>query len=554
MKISGLVLARRVVFAFGFVLALTVCQARVAKGQTTIFSEGFNTPGDGSRYQLIRDYYDSSARTNLWTSVPNQLPGDSVIVYLEPGDEFIDGSPVPARRATFFADNDLGDGTPGVDLTDEGFALFDAAVNWASETDGSSELEILFVIDDDAEFEVNNMDVTLVDRLIDQGHDVVVVNSDEPPLGTEDLIFMASHDNNSAVGSMSPEYKTTEVPLLTGFFHAAPQLGFGSERGENTNGTFDIQVVDSTHPLAAGFPKGLVTIVDEDASRQRFTRVTRGTIAPDAKVVATLPGSRVRTPDDFSNFEGEGYLRGGHSTWNNAPEAGEPRGWQTISPINTNSVENPKLSLDLAASGNEEGAELLGPYDDPFIAPENFDYIRILTDDNADGEFDVLAEFTALEEFDTDFPGFLLAPDGTALGPEFQTFTFDLPSAESLDLRIDVFNNAGDEIVGIDNIRVTGEGQPCNPNTMGDIDGSGDVAFADFLILSANFGQAVFGHTEGDIDCGGDVAFADFLILSANFGQTVGATASVPEPTNLWWVGFVVAFYLRGRNKSRKPA
>ena len=71
----------------------------------------------------------------------------------------------------------------------------------------------------------------------------------------------------------------------------------------------------------------------------------------------------------------------------------------------------------------------------------------------------------------------------------------------------------------------------CNPNTMGDIDGSGDVAFPDFLILSTNFGQQVADHTAGDLNCSGDVAFADFLILSANFGQTVSGAAAVPEPT-----------------------
>ena len=84
---------------------------------------------------------------------------------------------------------------------------------------------------------------------------------------------------------------------------------------------------------------------------------------------------------------------------------------------------------------------------------------------------------------------------------------------------------------------VFGEVSLCNPNTMGDIDGSGDVAFADFLILSANFGQAATDHTAGDIDCSGDVAFADFLVLSANFGQTVGGAQSVPEPSALALLG-----------------
>ncbi len=77
-------------------------------------------------------------------------------------------------------------------------------------------------------------------------------------------------------------------------------------------------------------------------------------------------------------------------------------------------------------------------------------------------------------------------------------------------------------------------GPVCSPDTMGDLDGDGMVAFADFLILSNNFGQMVDSHEQGDIDCSGDVAFADFLILSNNFGQSVGAeAASVPEPNGL---------------------
>jgi len=92
-----------------------------------------------------------------------------------------------------------------------------------------------------------------------------------------------------------------------------------------------------------------------------------------------------------------------------------------------------------------------------------------------------------------------------------------------------------------------GEVSMCVPGSMGDIDGSGAVEFADFLILSSNFGQAVTSHTDGDIDCDGTVAFADFLILSENFGQTVGRAAAVPEPTAgmLLGFGFIVALAMR---------
>lgn len=86
----------------------------------------------------------------------------------------------------------------------------------------------------------------------------------------------------------------------------------------------------------------------------------------------------------------------------------------------------------------------------------------------------------------------------------------------------------------------------------GDLDGVDGVAFADFLVMSANFGATTDSYEDGDIDCNGTVAFADFLVLSANFGQT-GAATSVPEPmTNL--MALMATFMLlplRNRRRSK---
>ena len=53
----------------------------------------------------------------------------------------------------------------------------------------------------------------------------------------------------------------------------------------------------------------------------------------------------------------------------------------------------------------------------------------------------------------------------------------------------------------------------------GDADGNGLVEFADFLILSSNFGRTNATNADGDFDGSGTVDFADFLLLSANFGK-----------------------------------
>ena len=67
----------------------------------------------------------------------------------------------------------------------------------------------------------------------------------------------------------------------------------------------------------------------------------------------------------------------------------------------------------------------------------------------------------------------------------------------------------------------------------GDFDGVDGVAFADFLILSGNFGNEVQSYADGDADCSGTVDFADFLLLSGNFGTGVAAAQSVPEPSSI---------------------
>ena len=52
-----------------------------------------------------------------------------------------------------------------------------------------------------------------------------------------------------------------------------------------------------------------------------------------------------------------------------------------------------------------------------------------------------------------------------------------------------------------------------------DLNGDGSVNFADFLILSANFGKEVSSIEDGDINESGLVDFEDFLILSQEFGS-----------------------------------
>ena len=84
----------------------------------------------------------------------------------------------------------------------------------------------------------------------------------------------------------------------------------------------------------------------------------------------------------------------------------------------------------------------------------------------------------------------------------------------------------------------------------GDLDGDMAVAFADFLVLSQNFGKANASYAEGNIDLLGGVEFHDFLILSSNFGTTPSQVIGTPEPlsVSLALFGFM-AVACAGRNQ-----
>ncbi len=120
---------------------------------------------------------------------------------------------------------------------------------------------------------------------------------------------------------------------------------------------------------------------------------------------------------------------------------------------------------------------------------------------------------------------------------EWQSLSFPFDAGTGYDYLLfgfagaeqDGTNLAADRF-GFDNISFEAATATCDDSTMGDLDGNGAVEFADFLVLSANFGQPVDGHEAGDIDCNGSVEFADFLVLSSNFGSQVAGAQSVPEP------------------------
>lgn len=382
--------------------------------------EDFNSDGDGVRYTIEGRFLAGAA--DLWTTVPDStvVPGLPMLAGIEAGELLFDGTAAAERRVVFHTERR----TDGSLLNGDGLGLLDAAVSWASPGSGRN---IVFVTSDgnfDGQF-----NTFWRDRLDGQGHTVSAVD-DDTAVDTSgvDLFIIASNVNDSAVA----QYKDVAVPVINYHSLANDDLSLTSDRGDDITGN-TFQIVDDSHPLAAGIADGAVTLTSGGADTRFNVATDRGQMlmAPGANVVMTELDTTVSVETGdiaFTNFEGSGYLAGADL------DAGEAGVAVQLNPIDTSADASPHLLIALAArpSGFDEGE----------------DFIRILADADNDGTF----ELDVAQVLPAD--GFLVAPGGIQLSDEFQDLLFDIPSSSQLVLRVEANSTAGGERIGIDNIRI----------------------------------------------------------------------------------------------------
>ncbi|TWU28704.1 hypothetical protein [Bythopirellula polymerisocia] len=439
MKVKSLVACclRKVPSACVLPVLLVLCLFSTLMAQPTYF-EGFDDDGDGVRYNLDGRYFIRFPGL-LFTTVPFEVPGVPIIAGWDTGDLLSDGTGAPARRATYFAEHQTGDITPGLGgsgnfLTDAGWDLTTAAVQWAANSTGN--LNILYGVD---ELFPTAFDLELEARLTSVGHTVTKVRHedlDSSTAGSFDLIFLNS--SNAPPTTFDPGFGSLAVPIVTGLFHEAVALNLGDDRGDNTNGTTSLDIVDGSHPLAAGFPNGPLQVIEDVTDRQRLTIVTRGEIAAGAHVVAKTFDQMIEAPSDLIGFEGAGYLRVGRSN-GAVPNQNEPRIFESME-IDLTGVTQPRLSLSLSATR--------GP-NDSFVD----DFIQIFGKSGGN-------PYQLIGELNSNLDGNLEALDGTVLTNEFQTLSFDIPTAlgDSSDFMLKIETKLIPEArfsVGIDSLTIS---------------------------------------------------------------------------------------------------
>ena len=537
---------------FGLCLFILLFTHPASAQINIIHQEGFNDDGDGTRYTMIgRGQEVLDIGPGMWEH--------SFLVD-------VIGLPAvaPAKRAAILW---TGEATED-DFTEDSLGIWDNLIN--------------YMIDDKAGATVGFVGETLDSetsdflsfRLEEAGHTVLglgTLSADFPDPADIDLVIqtnVSTPDNltffASSAGTGYP------VPMIT--FHAGQHDDeLVSSIGLLTSGgptVVSVVEANADHPVLGG-KTGTIAWVDEFLAETPLQGVGQSVPAKSKTLLTYEDGGQTFSAlllieegeplvGAFAPVpEGEGYIVGADMNERFPDEAGEftgaanPRVVQ-LNPVDISGETGVKVSVALAAT------------DVDFESP---DFLRIAYSEDPLAEFP--EDFIELARFDGMAPGVLVSPDLGALNPnEFTDFTFEIPDdVNTLVLRIEAFDTFPNEVVGIDNIRIfTGEELEIDPldcnmdgavdfgdldcgnaagitselltqlNLLpGDLDGQGGVAFPDFLILSANFGQAdKIKYTEGDIDGMGGVAFPDFLALSANFGQSAGgAAAAVPEPASM---------------------
>lgn len=442
---------RRLVQAFGLCLGLWVASSPLARAQL-LYTENFNTPGEGSRYTT----QGGGAVPGSDTTGPAYWSRNEDVIQL--GKVVGVPAPAPAKRAVLMFNHNLTAST----VTPDALKLIDATVKWL--TDGKAKLNILFSA---AASPTGEGDQLLVQRLTDQGHTVVddELGTQQNPDGLPDPATVDLVINGSNAGEPA-RLARYAVPLLTYRSAISGDLLLAT-RGE-TGLIFDpgeVRIAASSHPIANGLPSTFTFVTEA----QPFDTIGLGLPAA-ATTVATYQYTDaegvVSTRPLLVVIEKAQQMLGGLiSGFEGAFWAGADLNEPTISDGTFGTPTEPRSltlkSVNVAGKANLKLTVGLAGTDVDFDSgPDDFFRILIDTDGDGPGEFSVLANFvspSASEKFYTD--------GTTRLGVVGKDVTYDIPAgATDLVVRFESNSTFWNEIVAFDNVRIhSGDLAPVTP-------------------------------------------------------------------------------------------
>ena len=561
-------------FAMAFLFFLS-CFVGTSSAQLP-FLEGFETDGNGSRYTILDPGYEADTGDSgpaVWGRVAFTPDLPSPISAVTGGRIGL-AATAPEKRAAILWSSALTED----DVDFEAWPIWLSLMSWA--VDGNESPNIGFI-------PPHNPDTLLPLLVGSLGATIVDVPdfASLPPATELDLLI---HTSDQEVTGLT-DY---EVPIIS--FRASNHddtaiAGIGAVL--DFEGPTALTITDPTHPalMSEEFPAPpdvvpwtqVPTMMDGVGKPHSGGKVlatienpATGNIDPALFVIEKgggLLGSFDPAP------EGEFYMAG--SALNKFGTAGERQ--LELFPVDVSGQDNVKVAVSLAAT------------DADF---EPGDYLRIWIDSTGTGTaFEMVAEYLGDDMQGSPSQGGLVdsSTGHVLLSNEFQDRIFDIPAgAEAVAIRFDALNTWGNEIVGIDNIRIFSqpdvacdfdgdgacgivdlnallyEGQQ-NQEAIYDLTGDGTVDLADrdawlseaglhetgqeyplgdfnfsnktdagdLNILGIAWQGAAESYSDGDANGDGVVNVADLNVVGLHWQQegAIAANAAVPEPALSWF-------------------
>lgn len=135
----------------------------------------------------------------------------------------------------------------------------------------------------------------------------VTVRSDETAEGTvtQSVVVIST---SVTVASLGTKYRTVAKGVLLIDRGVVDNLSFGSADGTAATAWLNMNIVNTAHPITAGFSTGNINILDET---RQMTIVTKSTLGAGATTLAEQPG--VSTQSMLFCYETGGSMDGGYS-------------------------------------------------------------------------------------------------------------------------------------------------------------------------------------------------------------------------------------------------
>lgn len=453
-------------------LILAVMSASTAFGQI-LYQESFETDGDGSRYELFDPGFEFTGDSGpgIWG-----LNTDAEQIGLQQN--------APAKRAAILWNHD---DLNGESFTPEALEVWSSLTAWAVDDKANAKVGFFpstfpagsAVVADLLESEGYQVEeIFAVEDIPDADLDLFIHSSEMASTALSEVAvpiisYSASDHDDTAIAGIGPNIDFFEEVVVNVPAAAEGHPALGGKTGAIpwTTDPVQLQGIGKSHNGGTV----LATVVYEDPTT--FEEIE----GPALFVIEEgdpLLGAFNPTPSDGSQ-----YIVG--AALNKFGEGGEKT--LTLNPVDTSGKDDLKLTVGLAATAADF---------------ENGDYLRIEAD--IDGDTTILTEFFGVDDpasdchkglSNADIPGEL---GDICLQTEFNDYTWDLPNANEVVIRFAALNTWGNEIIGIDNVRIS-SGEIVG--VAGDFNGNGARDAEDLDLLAA---EMVAGTNNPDFDLTGD--------------------------------------------------